>query len=163
MAAALRPAVGVDVVRVERFARAVSHGLLARVCAPPELQHLHAGRWPVLPGCSGPEPALAAAATWAVKEAAIKIVGGRPPGFDWRSVRVRHHEVPAALEEPWQRMLQELLTASLEDGLAARPAGICTYHWTRPRAFPGGIAAWTWRDGLVSAVAISTPAGTAAE
>lgn len=64
---------GVDVLDVRRVSRAIDYSGSAYV------RHVTADGEPPL----HPDGAVATAATVAVKEALIKAIGGRPPGFSW--------------------------------------------------------------------------------
>lgn len=93
--------VGVDAVSVARIERALQHGLGRRLCRGPADAD-GAGAVPGGSGCpaSGQAAVACAAVCWSVREAVIKIAGGRPDGFDWRDILVRHRH-PAECRYAW--------------------------------------------------------------
>ena len=107
-----RPHVGVDVVSIDRIARAGD------------------------------------AVTWAVREAAVKAAGGRPPGFEWASIQDSH-------DHRGTGELAAFLGAALGEGTGVPAAGWCGYEWRLPLPAAGGTAAWCADDNAIWAIAIS--------
>ena len=72
--------IGVDVVDVERFAKALERtpALKSRLFGSSDVQHVGSGRAEV----------LSLAARFAAKEAALKALGGNIPGFAWHDIQV---------------------------------------------------------------------------
>jgi 4'-phosphopantetheinyl transferase superfamily len=140
-AATAMPRLGVDLVSVARIERALDHGLLARISDAAEL-----ARW------SRPDGPDTAAAIWAVKEAAIKVAGGRPAGFDWRDIRVEPGSSPSPPVPRW-------LGAGLQDALGTPATGWSTCDWP---ASAGGQAAWCRCGPVVVAIGLGWPPPTAA-
>jgi 4'-phosphopantetheinyl transferase superfamily protein len=135
------PRLGVDLVSVTRIERALEHGLLRRISDAAELA-----------GWARPDGLDTAAALWAVKEAAVKVAGGRPAGFDWRDIRVEPGAPPSPPVPRW-------LGAGLGDALGTPATGWSTYHWA---ASAGGQAAWCRCGPVVVAVGMGWPPPAAA-
>jgi phosphopantetheinyl transferase (holo-ACP synthase) len=146
-----RPHVGIDAVRLDRIARIDRRTLGRHICGESELAALSAA-------ASGDTDAglRRTAATWAVKEAAVKARGGRTDDFSWPAIRVMHEHRPAG-------RLTRLVDAAMGDLAGDRPSGYCSYQWRGSDAGPGGVAAWTAADDLVLAIAIDIPAAAAGE
>lgn len=72
--------IGVDVVDVERFQRALERtpALKSRLFGAREIQDIGSGKAEV----------LSLAARFAAKEAAVKALGGNIPGFSWHDIQV---------------------------------------------------------------------------
>jgi phosphopantetheinyl transferase (holo-ACP synthase) len=141
------PRLGVDVVSLDRIARAGAPDVRQFCCGPAERAELdrRAGR-------DGDGGLGLTAATWAVKEAAIKAAGGRPAGFDWASIQVRHDGAAGRLHA--------LLGAALRGCTGSLPRGWCSYAWGPARPGGRGAAAWCVADGAVWALAIETSTET---
>jgi phosphopantetheinyl transferase (holo-ACP synthase) len=135
------PRLGVDLVSVARIERALDHGLLARISDAAELA-----------GWARPGDPDTAAAIWAVKEAAIKVAGGRAAGFDWRDIRVR----PGSSQSP---PVPRWLGAGLHDALGTPATGWSTYDWS---ASAGCHAAWCRCGPVVVAIGVGWPPSAAA-
>jgi holo-[acyl-carrier protein] synthase len=75
--------IGVDVVDVERFARALARtpALKTRLFGSLDTQDIGSGRAEV----------LSLAARFAAKEATLKALGGNIPDFSWHDVQVSRH------------------------------------------------------------------------
>jgi phosphopantetheine--protein transferase-like protein len=135
---ALFAELGVDVVSLERMAKLLEHGLLDRLCAAGERAHLD--------DAVAADPGVGldvVAATWAIKEAAVKVAGGRPPQFGWHDIEVRH----ASSDDP----APPLLAAALPSAGSNCPRR-ATFRWLTG-ACASGTAAWRTADGRVFAVA----------
>jgi hypothetical protein len=135
------PRLGVDLVSVARIERALEHGLRGRIAGAAEL-----AAWP------DPDDAGTAAALWAVKEAAIKVAGGRPAGFDWRDLRVQPGAPPSPPVADW-------LGAGLADALGAPATGWGRYD---SPGCGGGPAAWCRRGPVLVAIGLGWPPPSAA-
>ena len=149
------PRIGVDVVGMARIERALRHGLAARLCPPDSsgmAEQLAAGG-----PASGEVAAGHAAVSWGVKEAAIKVAGGRPPGFDWRHIGL--------LDLPPDKLeVATWLGRCASDTICAPPNGSCCYVW--PEAGEGrvqGTAVWVRADGILTIVAMGHPSSAATE
>jgi holo-[acyl-carrier protein] synthase len=72
--------IGVDVVDVERFARALQRtpALKTRLFGPLDVKDIGSGQAEV----------LSLAARFAAKEATLKALGGNIPGFSWHDIQV---------------------------------------------------------------------------
>lgn len=138
-----RPRLGIDVVSLDRIARAGAPAVRQFCCGPAERAELdrRAGR-------DGDGGLGRTVATWAVKEAAIKAAGGRPAGFDWTLIHVSHDGAADRLHA--------LLGAALRGCTGSRPRGWCRYEWDLAGPCRGGAAAWCVADGAVWAIAIET-------
>jgi phosphopantetheinyl transferase (holo-ACP synthase) len=137
------PHVGVDVVSLDRIGRAGERAVLRLICGADELAAAGAG---------GTVSGLhRAAATWAVKEAAIKAAGGRPAGFLWTSIHVTHDSAGAG-------PLAAFLGGAIRDITGSSSSGWCRYAWQLPVPDARGVAAWCAADGAVWAIAIDAPA-----
>jgi phosphopantetheinyl transferase (holo-ACP synthase) len=146
------PRVGVDIVDLGRIARARRDGLDQHLCGAPERAELAAcdddGRGE---GSRGEEGALRRlAATWAVKEAAIKAAGGRPENFSWSAIRVFHTNRAAG-------HLARLAGAALDEVVGTPPDGRCHYLWPGAPAGPYGAGAWCVSDDLLMAITLAAP------
>ncbi|HEX6470703.1 MAG TPA: 4'-phosphopantetheinyl transferase superfamily protein [Streptosporangiaceae bacterium] len=146
------PRVGVDIVDLGRIARARRNGLDQHICSVPERAELAAyddsGRGGESRGEAGSLRRLAA--TWAVKEAAIKAAGGRPENFSWTAIRVFHASRAAG-------HLARLAGAALHEAVGTPPDGRCHYLWPGSPAGPYGAAAWCAPDDLLMAITIAAP------
>lgn len=149
--------VGVDVLDVTRITRAMAYSgdrYATHVASPAEAD-LH------------PDPALAVAATVAIKECLVKAVGGRPPGFSWHDFAATGGGAPDWAGD---------LLADAVPGVAATASVVmtesCAYvvrgasgraalrRLAGPAHAPGlgvvGAARWGWSGDLVVALAILT-------
>jgi phosphopantetheinyl transferase (holo-ACP synthase) len=138
----LRPHVGIDAVRLDRIARIDRRTLTRHICGESESAALTAA-------AAGDADAglRRTAATWAVKEAAVKAGGGRTDDFSWPAIRVTHERRPTS------RFIQ-LVDAAIEDLAGDRPSGYCRYQWRDFDTDPGGVAAWGTVGEFVVAIAI---------
>jgi len=75
--------IGVDVVDIERFAKALERtpALRARLFGSLDVHDIGAGKAEV----------LSLAARFAAKEATLKALGGNIPGFSWHDIQVSRH------------------------------------------------------------------------
>ncbi|KID30441.1 4'-phosphopantetheinyl transferase [Prauserella rugosa] len=149
---------GVDVLDIRRIVRAIDYSgsaYVRHVAADDEL----------LPD---PDVAVATAATVAVKEALIKAVGGRPPGFTWHDFARRPN--PPDLPES-SRLLGELAPQITRDTGITLGAQ-CTYRirgashdaalarlgvTATDGPSVAGVARWGRRDDTVVALAVLVP------
>jgi hypothetical protein len=142
-----RPRVGIDVVSLDRIRRAGEPEVRRLVCDEPERAALDQ---------LGGRPGLqVTAATWAVKEAAVKAAGGRPAGFRWPSVRVEHYPAGGG-------QLAGFLGGAILDVTGDRPCGWCRYQWRLPVPEAAGTAVWGMADGAVWVIALAAGAGVCA-
>jgi holo-[acyl-carrier protein] synthase len=113
--------IGVDVVDVERFAKALER--------TPALKTRLFGSLDVADIGSGRAEVLSLAARFAAKEATVKALGGNIPGFSWHDVQVR-------------RQLGQAPTLSVTGGANARAAekGITAWHLSMSHDGPVAIA-----------------------
>lgn len=135
------PRIGVDVVPVDRIERAGESDVRRFACGPRDFAvgTLHQ-----------------TAATWAVKEAAIKVMGGRPPGFSWPAIAVSHHRESTG-------RLGRLLGDALMDGVHGSGCRWCEYEWLLPSQTARGLAAWCVANNAVWALAIEIPVNSVAQ
>ena len=113
--------IGVDVVDVERFARALERtpALKARLFGSFDVQDIGSGKTEV----------LSLAARFAAKEATLKALGGNIPGFSWHDVQVSRDPGHAP-------------TLSVTGGAdaRAREKGITAWHLSMSHDGPVAIA-----------------------
>ncbi len=113
--------IGVDVVDVERFARALDRtpALRNRLFGSLDVAHLGSGR----------AESLSLAARFAAKEAALKALGGNIPDFSWHDIQV-------------SRQPGQAPTLSVAGGASSRAAekGITTWHLSISHDGPVAIA-----------------------
>ncbi|HUC27621.1 MAG TPA: 4'-phosphopantetheinyl transferase superfamily protein [Streptosporangiaceae bacterium] len=135
------PHIGVDVVSLSRIAKAGDREVRRFACGPSDLAAIDTA-------ASHPDEILPlTAATWAVKEAAIKAAGGRPDGFAWSSIRVGHcGPSPTCVARLAGRALRNCTGSAISYG--------CHYEWSLAVPAPRGVAAWCVADGAVWAVAV---------
>ncbi|SHN27609.1 4'-phosphopantetheinyl transferase superfamily protein [Cryptosporangium aurantiacum] len=123
--------VGIDVVEVDRVARLVARygGRLRRTIGSPA-------------EASWAASTVRVAALFAVKEATVKAVGGRPPGFRWSGVSV----TPSDAVSP--------VLDALVDGVGLTSFSGVRVDW--PGAF-SGVGRWGAADGHVYAAVVMGP------
>ena len=113
--------IGVDVVDVERFARALERtpALKARLFGSLDFQDIGSGRAEV----------LSLSARFAAKEATLKALGGNIPGFSWHDVQI-------------SRSPGQAPTLSVTGGAKARATekGITSWHVSMSHDGPVAIA-----------------------
>lgn len=113
--------IGVDVVDVERFARALERtpALKARLFGSLDFQDIGSGRAEV----------LSLSARFAAKEATLKALGGNIPGFSWHDVQI-------------SRPSGQAPTLSVTGGAKARATekGITSWHLSMSHDGPVAIA-----------------------
>jgi holo-[acyl-carrier protein] synthase len=113
--------IGVDVVDVERFARALERtpALKTRLFGPVDTGDIGSGRAQV----------LSLAARFAAKEATLKALGGNIPGFSWHDVQVSRR--------PGQ---PPTLSITGGAGIRAQEKGITSWHLSISHDGPVAIA-----------------------
>lgn len=111
--------IGVDVVDVERFARALERtpALKKRLFGPLDVADIGSGRAEV----------LSLAARFAAKEATLKALRGNIPGFSWHDVQV-------------SRMPGHAPTLSLDGGALARSEELGITSWNLSMSHDGPVA-----------------------
>jgi phosphopantetheinyl transferase (holo-ACP synthase) len=137
------PHVGVDVVSIARIEKAGDLAVRRLVCGARELAALDRH----LRHRSAPDRLLVTAATWALKEAAVKAAGGRPAAFRWPMISVAH-----GCQEPGE------LTAFLGDAVCQvtgdKARGWCRFEWQASGPSAHGVGTWGTADGAVWAVVL---------
>ncbi len=139
------PQVGVDVVSLDRIDRAGELAVRRFTCGEQELAALDSLAY------RGPDDSLRmTAATWAVKESAIKAAGGRPDGFSWTSIYVAHDRGSIG-------QLATFLGDAIRDITGSSACHWCRYEWRLPAPGAHGMAAWCTADSAVWAIAVQAP------
>ena len=137
-----QPLIGIDVVGIQRISCDLERWgptFSRRVLTPAE----HDGR------PAGTPLALWVGSCLSAKEAALKVLGGRPPGWTWH-----HAELRAAPVAPLPAPVRELGQA-LDSGLGPLGIGFGRLHLapttTAGAAMSGAAlwAAWAWTDRVV--------------
>lgn len=144
------PHVGVDVVSVARIDKAGEAAVRRLVCGGRELAALEV----YLRRRPAGNSLLLTAATWAVKEAAVKAAGGRPPGFGWPMVSVEHYgSAPGRLGAFLGEAVRQ---ATGRQATGSRAGGWCRYQWRQSVPTASGLGAWAAADGSVWAIVLES-------
>jgi phosphopantetheinyl transferase (holo-ACP synthase) len=139
--------VGVDVVSVARIEKAGDLAVRRLVCGAGELAALDQ----VLRHRAARDRLLLTAATWALKEAAVKAAGGRPAAFRWPMISVAHGE-----PEPGE--FAAFLGDAVRQVTGDRARGWCRFEWLEPEPRANGVGTWGTADGAVWAIVLEAPA-----